>query len=65
MPGHTIGPETRVIDAAGRYMTPGLLDAHMHVEFGMVTLTEFVRAVGPRGTTDVCSSCMRLPMSSG
>ncbi len=49
--GHTIGPETRVIDAAGRYMTPGLLDAHMHVESGMVTLTEFVRAVGPRGTT--------------
>lgn len=49
--GHTIGPDTRVIDAAGRYMTPGLLDAHMHVESGMVTLTEFVRAVGPRGTT--------------
>ena len=49
--GHTIGPETRVIDAAGQYMTPGLLDGHMHVESGMVTLTEFVRAVGPRGTT--------------
>ncbi len=49
--GHTIGPDTRVIDAAGRYMTPGLLDAHMHVESGMVTVTEFVRAVAPRGTT--------------
>ncbi len=49
--GHTIGPDTRVIDAAGRYLTPGLLDAHMHVESGMVTVTEFVRAVGPRGTT--------------
>jgi adenine deaminase len=49
--GHTIGPNTRILDANGRYMTPGLLDAHMHVESGMVTLTEFVRAVGPRGTT--------------
>jgi len=49
--GHTIGPETRVIEAAGRYLTPGLLDAHMHVESGMVTVTEFVRAVTPRGTT--------------
>ena len=35
----------------GRYLVPGLLDAHMHVESGMVTVTEFVRAVAPRGTT--------------
>ena len=48
---HTIGAETRVIDAAGRYMTPGLLDAHMHIESGMLTVTEFVRAVIPHGTT--------------
>jgi adenine deaminase len=48
---HTLGPNTKVIDAAGRYLVPGLLDAHMHVESGMVTVTEFVRAVAPRGTT--------------
>ncbi|MEA2008664.1 MAG: amidohydrolase family protein, partial [Chloroflexota bacterium] len=48
---HTIGDETRVIEAGGRYLVPGLLDAHMHVESGMVTMTEFVRAVAPRGTT--------------
>ncbi len=48
---HTIGEHTRVIDAAGRYLVPGLLDAHMHVESGMLTVTEFVRAVAPRGTT--------------
>jgi adenine deaminase len=28
-----------------------LLDAHMHVESGMLTVTEFVRAVIPHGTT--------------
>ncbi|MDX1663903.1 MAG: adenine deaminase [Candidatus Promineifilaceae bacterium] len=49
--GHTIGDETEVIDAADRYLVPGLLDAHMHVESGMITVTEFVRAVAPRGTT--------------
>lgn len=49
--GHCIGPETQVIDAAGRYLVPGLLDAHMHVESGMVTATEFARAVIPHGTT--------------
>ena len=48
---HTIGGGTEIIDAAGRYLVPGLLDAHMHVESGMVTVTEFVRAVAPRGTT--------------
>jgi adenine deaminase len=48
---HTIGEATRVIDAADRYLSPGLLDAHMHVESGMLTVTEFVRAVLPHGTT--------------
>lgn len=48
---HTIGEQTRVIDAEGRYLVPGLLDAHMHVESGMLTVTEFVRAVIPHGTT--------------
>src|SRR5512144_986981 len=48
---HTIGKKTKVIDANGRYLVPGLLDGHMHVESGMVTVTEFVRAVAVRGTT--------------
>ncbi len=48
---HTIGKETHLIEAGGRYLVPGLLDGHMHVESGMVTITEFVRAVLPRGTT--------------
>jgi adenine deaminase len=48
---HTIGKKTMVIDAKGRYLVPGLLDGHMHVESGMVTVTEFVRAVAVRGTT--------------
>lgn len=48
---HAIGPDTRIIAAENRYLVPGLLDAHMHVESGMVTVTEFVRAVARRGTT--------------
>jgi adenine deaminase len=48
---HTIGTDTIVINANGKYLVPGLLDGHMHVESGMVTVTEFVRAVAPRGTT--------------
>ncbi len=48
---HTIGKKTKIIDANGRFLVPGLLDGHMHVESGMVTVTEFVRAVAVRGTT--------------
>ena len=50
---HAIGPQTRVIEAEGRYLVPGLCDAHMHVESGMVTVTEFARAVIPHGTTSM------------
>ncbi len=50
---HTVGPETQVIDAAGFYLTPGLLDGHMHVESSMVTVTQFARAVLPFGTTAI------------
>ncbi|MDX0521780.1 adenine deaminase [Sinorhizobium medicae] len=49
--GHTIGEETRIVDAAGRYLVPGLCDGHMHVESGLVTVSEFARAVIPHGTT--------------
>ena len=48
---HTITKDTRVINAEGKYLVPGLLDGHMHVESGMLTVTEFVRAVLPHGTT--------------
>ncbi|MDQ3560560.1 MAG: adenine deaminase, partial [Pseudomonadota bacterium] len=49
--GHAIGESTRIIEAEGRYLVPGLCDGHMHVESGMVTVTEFARAVIPHGTT--------------
>jgi len=48
---HTIGKKTKIIEAKNRFLVPGLLDGHMHVESGMVTVTEFVRAVAVRGTT--------------
>src|SRR3990172_7498986 len=48
---HTLGEKTRLIEAQDRYLVPGLLDGHMHVESGMLTVTEFVRAVLPHGTT--------------
>jgi len=51
--GPLIGPDTTVIEAAGRYLVPGLLDAHVHIESSMLTVTQFARAVLPHGTTCV------------
>ncbi|MCC7362621.1 MAG: adenine deaminase [Anaerolineales bacterium] len=50
---HAIVADTRVIEAEGRYLVPGLLDGHMHFEMAHVTISEFVRAVLPLGTTGV------------
>ena len=42
-----------VIDATGRYVVPGLIDAHMHLESVKLLVDEFARLVLPLGTTAV------------
>jgi len=41
------------IDAEGRWLTPGLVDCHLHIESSMLTPANFARAVLPRGTTAI------------
>ncbi len=43
------------IDLKGRYVCPGFIDGHVHIESSMVTPPQFARAVVPRGTTSVVS----------
>src|SRR6185295_8169979 len=50
---HAIGEKTEIIEALNSYLISGLCDGHMHVESGMVTVTEFARAVIPHGTTSM------------
>src|SRR5215211_2225642 len=45
------GEET--LDAAGRYLVPGFIDAHMHLESSKLLVDEFARLVLPLGTTAV------------
>ncbi|MFN3499297.1 MAG: adenine deaminase, partial [Pannonibacter indicus] len=40
-----------IIDAQGGYLSPGLIDTHMHVESSMVTPAAYAAAVVPRGVT--------------
>ncbi len=43
----------QVIDAHGAFLTPGLIDAHIHIESSMMTPRRFAEAVVPRGTIGV------------
>jgi len=45
------GRET--VDLKGRYVCPGFIDAHVHLESSLVCPREFARAVVPRGVTTV------------
>jgi adenine deaminase len=48
--GEYAGPR---VEVAGRFVLPGFLDGHLHLESSMLTPRELVRALLPLGTTTV------------
>src|SRR5207247_6687201 len=42
-----------IVDASGRFVVPGFIDAHMHLESTKLLPDEFARLVLPLGTTAV------------
>ncbi|MDA0159564.1 adenine deaminase [Solirubrobacter ginsenosidimutans] len=46
-------PAGEVIDVGGRYVCPGLIDAHVHIEISMLPPHRFADAVLPHGVTSV------------
>lgn len=50
-----IGPDTKTIDATGKYLVPGLIDGHIHSECSKLSITSYAKAVVPRGTTSMIS----------
>jgi adenine deaminase len=44
---------TETLDASGRFVVPGFIDAHMHLESTKLLVDEFARLVLPLGTTTV------------
>src|SRR5512135_3103329 len=48
-----VGEHTKVVDAAGRFLVPGFIDTHDHVESSMVDVVSFAEAVLPHGTTTI------------
>ena len=40
-------------DLGGKFLVPGFIDGHVHIESSMLSVGEFARAVVPQGTTTV------------
>jgi len=65
LPESVYGQATTIIDAAGMYLAPGFIDAHIHIESSMLTYTEFAKMVVRHGTTAVASDLMEVTIVSG
>ena len=47
------GPETKIIDAGGAYLAPGLVDAHYHIESSRLSPRRHAQITLPHGTTTI------------
>lgn len=53
-------PGIKTIDGGGRYMIPGLVDIHMHIESSMTYPGEFSRIILPYGVTTVVADAHEI-----
>ncbi|MFP3322412.1 adenine deaminase [Planococcus sp. SIMBA_160] len=53
------------IDAKGKFIAPGLIDAHVHIESSMVTPQQFSQIVLPHGVTTVITDPHEIANVSG
>lgn len=60
----TIGPATRVFDAVGKTLVPGLIDGHTHLAWGY-TAAEFIPFAAAAGVTTVVTETLEFfPVAS-
>lgn len=60
-----IGQATEIIDATGKYLAPGMIDGHLHVECSKLSLTSFAKAVVPLGTTSIVTGLDQIIVVGG
>ncbi len=54
-----------IIDLGGRYLAPGLIDGHIHLESTMLHPAEFAKTVVPRGVSAVATDLHEIANVSG
>ena len=53
------------VDLGGRYLAPGLIDGHVHVESSYLTMGQYARAIVPRGTLAVVTDLHEIANVAG
>ena len=54
-----------IIDLKGRYVAPGLIDGHVHLESSMLDVGQYARAVVPHGTSAIVTDLHEIANVSG
>ncbi len=62
---YAIGEGTKVIDAAGNYLTPGFIDGHIHPESSNLTIRPFAELVLKHGTTAIMTDLHEIGVVAG
>ncbi len=55
----------QVIDLQGKYLAPGLIDGHVHLESSMLDVGQYARAVVPHGTLAIVTDLHEIANVSG
>jgi len=53
------------IDLKGKYLAPGLINGHIHIESSMLHISEYARAVVPRGTSAIVTDLHEIANVAG
>ncbi len=59
-----IGPKTKIIDAEGKYITPGFIDGHIHPESSNLSIKRFAEAILKHGTTTIMTDIHEIGVVS-
>ncbi len=55
----------QVLDLDGQYLAPGLINGHIHPESSMLDITQYARAVVPRGTLAIVTDLHEIANVAG
>lgn len=60
-----VGPDTLILEGNGKYVVPGFIDAHAHLDEGVLTVPEFLRYGMTGGTTAFVTDTMEVANALG
>ena len=55
----------KIIDLKGKYVVPGLINGHVHLESSMLDVGQYARAVVPHGTSAIVTDLHEIANVSG